>query len=146
VLTPQEADALMVIMRTLKSQGKSIIFITHKLKEVLEIADVITVMRLGQVVGTTTPAETNEAALATMMVGRDVNLVVEKPPANPGEVVLDVTNLFVQDDRGLTAVKESPSRCVLARSSRSPGSKETGRPNSSRRSPGCDARLRVRCY
>ena len=105
VLTPQEADALMVIMRTLKSQGKSIIFITHKLKEVLEIADVITVMRLGQVVGTTTPAETNEAALATMMVGRDVNLVVEKPPANPGEVVLDVTNLFVQDDRGLTAVK-----------------------------------------
>ena len=105
VLTPQEADALMVVMRTLKSQGKSIIFITHKLKEVLEIADVITVMRLGQVVGTTTPAETNEAALATMMVGRDVSLVVEKPPANPGDVVLEVTNLFVQDDRGLTAVK-----------------------------------------
>ena len=91
VLTPQEeADALMVIMRTLKAQGKSIIFITHKLlKEVLEIADVITVMRLGQVVGTTTPAETNEAALATMMVG-NVDLVVEKPPATPGEVVLDV--------------------------------------------------------
>jgi ABC-type uncharacterized transport system ATPase subunit len=105
VLTPQEADALMVVMRTLKAQGKSIIFITHKLKEVLEIADVITVMRLGQVVGTTTPAETNEAALATMMVGRNVSLVVEKPPANPGAVVLDVTNLFVQDDRGLTAVK-----------------------------------------
>ena len=105
VLTPQEADALMVVMRTLKAQGKSIIFITHKLKEVLEIADVITVMRLGQVVGTTTPAETNEAALATMMVGRNVSLVVEKPPANPGDVVLDVTNLFVQDDRGLTAVK-----------------------------------------
>jgi general nucleoside transport system ATP-binding protein len=105
VLTPQEADALMVVMRTLKAQGKSIIFITHKLKEVLEIADVITVMRLGQVVGTTTPAETNEAALATMMVGRNVNLVVEKPPATPGEVVLDVTNLFAQDDRGLTAVK-----------------------------------------
>jgi simple sugar transport system ATP-binding protein len=95
----------MVVMRTLKSQGKSIIFITHKLKEVLEIADVITVMRLGEVVGTTTPAETNEAALATMMVGRDVNLVVEKPPANTGDVVLEVTNLFVQDDRGLTAVK-----------------------------------------
>jgi simple sugar transport system ATP-binding protein len=104
VLTPQEADALMVVMRTLKAQGKSIIFITHKLKEVLEIADVITVMRLGQVVGTTTPAETDEAALATMMVGRDVDLVVDKTPAKPGEVVLDVTNLFVQDDRGLTAV------------------------------------------
>src|SRR5271154_2348864 len=105
VLTPQEADALMVVMRTLKAQGKSIIFITHKLKEVLEIADVITVMRLGEVVGTTTPAETDEAALATMMVGRDVSLVVEKPPAKPGDVVLEVTNLFVQDDRGLTAVK-----------------------------------------
>jgi simple sugar transport system ATP-binding protein len=106
VLTPQETDALIVVMRTLKSQGKSIIFITHKLKEVLEIADKITVMRLGQVVGTTTPAETNEAALATMMVGRDVNLVVEKPPAQIGDVVLNVANLFVQDDRGLTAVKD----------------------------------------
>jgi simple sugar transport system ATP-binding protein len=89
----------------LKAQGKSIIFITHKLKEVLEIADVITVMRLGEVVGTTTPVETDEAALATMMVGRDVSLVVEKPPAHTGDVVLEVTNLFVQDDRGLTAVK-----------------------------------------
>jgi len=146
VLTPQEADALMVIMRTLKSQGKSIIFITHKLKEVLEIADVITVMRLGQVVGTTTPAETNEAALATMMVGRDVNLVVEKPPANPGEVVLDVTNLFVQDDRGLTAVKGVSFEVRAGEILAFAGSKETGRPNSSRRSPGCDARLRVRCY
>jgi simple sugar transport system ATP-binding protein len=105
VLTPQEAEALIVVMRTLKAQGKSIIFITHKLKEVLEIADVITVMRLGQVVGTTTPAETNEAALATMMVGRDVSLTVAKAPAEPGDVVLEVANLFVQDDRGLTAVK-----------------------------------------
>jgi simple sugar transport system ATP-binding protein len=105
VLTPQEAEALMIVMRTLKAQGKSIIFITHKLKEVLEIADVITVMRLGEVVGTTTPDETNEAALATMMVGRDVNLVVQKPPAQLGDVTLEVTDLFVQDDRGLTAVK-----------------------------------------
>jgi ABC-type uncharacterized transport system ATPase subunit len=75
------------------------------LKEVLEIADVITVMRLGEVVGTTTPHETNEAALATMMVGRDVSLVVQKPPAHTGEVTLSVTDLFVEDDRGLTAVK-----------------------------------------
>ena len=105
VLTPQEAEALMIVMRTLKAQGKSIIFITHKLKEVLEIADVITVMRLGEVVGTTTPDETNEAALATMMVGRNVNLVVQKPPAHPGGATLEVTDLFVQDDRGLTAVK-----------------------------------------
>jgi ABC-type uncharacterized transport system ATPase subunit len=105
VLTPQEADALMVVMRSLKAQDKSIIFITHKLKEVLEIADVITVMRLGEVVGTTTPAESDEGALATMMVGRDVSLVVNKPPAQVGEIVLDVKNLFVQDDRGLTAVK-----------------------------------------
>ncbi len=105
VLTPQEADALMIVMRTLKTQGKSIIFITHKLKEVLEIADVITVMRLGEVVGTTTPDETDEAALATMMVGRDVSLVVQKPPAQTGDVALEVKDLFVQDDRGLTAVK-----------------------------------------
>ena len=105
VLTPQETDALMVIMRSLKASGKSIIFITHKLREVLEVADAITVMRLGQVVGTTTPQETDEEGLATMMVGRDVNLTVDKAPATPGEVVLRVQGLVAEDDRGLTAVK-----------------------------------------
>jgi simple sugar transport system ATP-binding protein len=82
VLTPQEVDDLFRIMRELTSQGVSIIFITHKLKEVLAIADRITVMRAGQVVGTVTPNETDEPHLAAMMVGREVILNVEKDPAN----------------------------------------------------------------
>ena len=105
VLTPQEADALIVVLRSLKASGKSIIFITHKLREVLAIADKITVMRLGEVVGHTTPAETSETGLASMMVGRDVHLTVDKKPATPGDVVLSVSDLHVEDDRGLTAVK-----------------------------------------
>ncbi len=105
VLTPQETDAFMVILRSLRDSGKSIIFITHKLREVLALADVITVMRLGRVVGVTTPAQADERSLATMMVGRDVNLVVSKEPASPGEVVLSVRDLYVEDERGLTSVK-----------------------------------------
>ncbi len=105
VLTPQETDALIEILKTLKEQGTSIIFITHKLREVLAIADVITVIRLGEVVGSTTPDEVNEEELASMMVGREVDLVVDKTPATPGDVVLSVSDLYVEDDRGLTAVK-----------------------------------------
>src|SRR5512136_2646083 len=78
VLTPQEAEDLFAIMRELTQKGVSIIFITHKLKEVLAIADRITVMRAGAVVGSTTPSETDEAKLATMMVGREVILEVKK--------------------------------------------------------------------
>jgi len=99
VLTPQEADELFVIMRGLVAQGKSIIFITHKLKEVLAVADRITVLRAGRVVGTTTPAETSEAQLATLMVGREVTLTVEKRMAQRGEVVLQVQDLRALDDR-----------------------------------------------
>ncbi len=104
VLTPQEADDLFRIMRDLTARGVSIIFITHKLKEVLAVADRITVMRAGEVVGHTTPQESNEQKLAAMMVGRDVLLQVEKKEAEPGEVVLDVADLQVNDSRGLTAV------------------------------------------
>jgi general nucleoside transport system ATP-binding protein len=104
VLTPQEADDLFVIMRSLTERGKSLIFITHKLREVLAVADRITVLRGGKVVGTTTPAETSQQDLATMMVGRDVNLTVDKGPADPREVVLDVRGLVVQDDRHLIAL------------------------------------------
>ena len=106
VLTPQETDAFMVILRSLKESGKSIIFITHKLREVFALADVITVMRLGEVVGVTTPAETDEGKLASLMVGRDVSFVVDKAPATPGEVVLDVRGLYAEDARGLTSVKD----------------------------------------
>jgi simple sugar transport system ATP-binding protein len=105
VLTPQEAEDLFVILRSLVEQGKSIIFITHKLKEVLAIADRITVLRDGRVVGSTTPAQTNEAELAAMMVGREVLLRVEKGPANPGEEVLAVRDLQVLDARDQLVVR-----------------------------------------
>jgi len=104
VLTPQEADDLVRIMRTLVAQGTSIIFITHKLREVLEIADRIMVLRGGRVVGEALPATSSEANLAAMMVGRDVILQVDKDVARPGATVLEVRGLQVRDDRGLLAV------------------------------------------
>ena len=104
VLTPQEAEEFFKVVHSMVEQGKSVIFISHKLKEVLEISDRITVLRNGKVVGTTTPDKATEASLANMMVGRDVILTVEKKPVNPGEVVLDVSNLGVRDDRHLLAV------------------------------------------
>lgn len=105
VLTPQEVAGLFEVIRSLISQGKSVIFISHKLKEVLEISDTIVVLRNGQVTGTTTPAESNERILASMMVGRDVILTVPKEPARPAEVVLDVENLYVMGDHGTMAVR-----------------------------------------
>ncbi len=104
VLTPQEAEDLFEVMRSLAAQGKSIIFITHKLKEVLAVADRISVLRAGRLVGTTTPDQATEASLAAMMVGREVLLTVDKLPAQPGEEVLRVEDLRVLDDRGLVAV------------------------------------------
>jgi len=104
VLTPQEVEEFFRIIRTLVEKGKSIIFITHKLNEVLAIADRIMVLRAGKVVGTTTPSESSKASLANMMVGREVFLTVDKPPAKPGQVVLDVNDLHVLDDRKLPAV------------------------------------------
>lgn len=99
VLTPQEVEELFKVIRSLVARGVSIIFISHKLKEVMAIADRITVLRDGHVVGTTRPAETSPAALARMMVGREVILTVDKKPAQPGEVVLDVQEVHVLDDR-----------------------------------------------
>jgi ABC-type uncharacterized transport system ATPase subunit len=100
VLTPQETEELFEIMQGLAEQGKSIIFISHKLKEVMTIADRVIVLRNGRVVGQTTPAESSEAELAEMMVGREVTLVVERGPASPGEVVLEVSDLAAVDSRG----------------------------------------------
>ena len=105
VLTPQEADDLFEVVRSLVARGKSVIFITHKLREVMAIADRITVLRNGRVVGTTTPAESGEQELAAMMVGRQVLLEVEKSPAQPSEPVLEVKDLEVMDDRGNVAVQ-----------------------------------------
>lgn len=99
VLTPQEADELFVIMRTLVQQGKSIIFITHKLREVLASADHISVMRAGKMVGSVKPAEASQNLLAEMMVGRNVILQIDKSDAHPMEDVLRVSGLRVFDDR-----------------------------------------------
>jgi general nucleoside transport system ATP-binding protein len=105
VLTPQEALELFEILRTLTREGISIIFITHKLNEVLEIADRITVLRRGKRVETISREGATEDALARAMVGREVLLRVDKAPADPGEVLLRVEDLHVRDDRGLEAVR-----------------------------------------
>lgn len=104
VLTPQEADDLFRVMRDLAARDVSIIFITHKLKEVLAVASRIVVMRDGRVVGASTPAEASEATLASMMVGRKVILQVPKNDARPGAVVVRVKDLSARDDRGHLAL------------------------------------------
>lgn len=101
VLTPQEADDLFKVMKELRKRGVSIIFITHKLREVLAVADDITVMRRGKVVGTARPETSNEASLAALMVGRDVAFRVDKKPVDLKETVLSVRDLTVEDDRGV---------------------------------------------
>lgn len=106
VLTPQEVDDLFKILRSLVQQGKSIIFITHKLREVLEVADRITVIRGGRVVGTVQPNQADKNQLAAMMVGRDVQLDLEKTPCQDGKTVLAVENLVVADSRHQIAVNE----------------------------------------
>jgi ABC-type uncharacterized transport system ATPase subunit len=104
VLTPQETVEIFQVLRRLAAEGTSIVFISHKLYEVLEIADRITVIRRGRVVGEADPKTATEEDLAEMMVGREVSLVVEKGPAHPGDVVLDVADLVVADDRGTVVV------------------------------------------
>src|SRR5262245_21152909 len=104
VLTPQEVEELFNIIKSLVAQGVSLIFITHKLKEVLAIADRITVIRRGRTVGTARPSEMDEKSLAEMMVGRAVELTVEKKPGEPTEPVLAVKNLHVKDERKGLAV------------------------------------------
>jgi simple sugar transport system ATP-binding protein len=99
VLTPQETREIFAVLRRLVAGGTSIIFISHKLDEVLEIADRVTVIRRGKVVGTRRPTETSESELATLMVGRAVSLRVDRGRSRPGDVVLDVRGLRATDDR-----------------------------------------------
>jgi ABC-type uncharacterized transport system ATPase subunit len=106
VLTPQEADELFAILKSLQAEGKSIIFISHKLHEVLEIADRITVLRRGKTIETVPREGATEESLAKLMVGREVLLRVEKTAAaQPGETVLELDDLHVRDQRGLEAVR-----------------------------------------
>jgi len=105
VLTPGETEDLFRVMRELRAGGRSIIFISHKLKEVQAIADAITVIRRGKVVGERPPS-TGSAELASLMVGRSVQLRVSKAPANPGDVVLDVQDLSVDGERGEHSVRD----------------------------------------
>lgn len=96
VLTPQEIKELMQIMKNLAAEGKSILFITHKLNEIMEVSDRCSVLCKGRYIGTVDIANTSKEELSRMMVGRDVKFTVDKAPANPGEVVLDVKNLSVE--------------------------------------------------
>jgi general nucleoside transport system ATP-binding protein len=104
VLTPGEVDDFFGVVRSLVDQGKSIIFITHKLREVLAVADRITVLRNGKVAGSADPKTATQQSLANLMVGRDVVFQVEKGEAAPGDVALSIDGLVVQDDRGVTTV------------------------------------------
>src|SRR5215510_15890313 len=105
VLTPQEADHLFRILRALRVEGKTVVLITHKLREIREVTDVVTVMRQGQVVATLPTAGTTPEQLAELMVGRRVSLRVDKTPAHPGEAVLEVADLRVEDALGVERVK-----------------------------------------
>ncbi len=106
VLTPQETDDLFRVLRGLVQQGKTIIFITHKLREVLAISDTVTVLRRGRVVGEMLTKNTNQAEIARMMVGREVLLRVDKAPAKPGDVALRVEHLSVNTEQDLPAVRD----------------------------------------
>ncbi len=105
VLTPGEVDDFFGVVRTLVDKGKSIVFITHKLREVLAVADRITVLRGGRSVGEADPTTATEQDLANLMVGRDVVFTIDKPPATPTAAVLTVRDLTVADDRGIETVR-----------------------------------------
>ncbi|MBB3266503.1 simple sugar transport system ATP-binding protein [Azospirillum sp. OGB3] len=105
VLTPQETDHLFRILRALRGQGKTVVIITHKLREIMELTDNVTVMRRGQVVANVATADTSREELAELMVGRKVLLRVEKAPATPGPAVLEVSGLRVRDGAGVERVK-----------------------------------------
>ena len=105
VLTPQEIDKLIEIMHDLIAKGKTIIIITHKLREIMQSADECSIIRRGVYMGTVDVKKSSETELASKMVGRNVNLKVEKTPATPGEVVLSVRDLTVKDERGIEQVR-----------------------------------------
>src|SRR5580692_11324741 len=106
VLTPAEADQLFAMLRVLKSQNKTIVFITHKLREIMNLTDRVSVMRRGEIVATFETSATSPPELADAMVGRKVILKIEKSPSRPGKVAMEVRGLSVRDDRGVTRVED----------------------------------------
>jgi len=106
VLTPAEADHLFRILNNLKKEGKTIVFITHKLREVMEITDTVSVMRQGKMTATVKTSETNPSALAELMVGRKVLLRVNKQTSTPGNTTLEINNLNVIDNQGVQRLKD----------------------------------------
>ncbi|MEL6986136.1 MAG: ATP-binding cassette domain-containing protein, partial [Actinomycetota bacterium] len=104
VLTPQEVDDLFVVLRQMTEAGRGLVFISHKLREVMDLSNRITVLRNGRVTGSTVPAQTSRQQLAEMMVGREVNLAPDKPPVETGDIRLLLRNVRVTGDRGTLAV------------------------------------------
>ena len=130
VLTPQEIEGLFEVMDLLKRQGKSIIFITHKLKEVLRVADRIVVLRDGRVAGEADPKTATQASLAAMMVGREVILTVEKEPAHAGRGGAGCAGAVARwANTASASCTGSRSRCAPGRSSALPGCRATAKPN-----------------
>jgi general nucleoside transport system ATP-binding protein len=139
VLTPAEADQLFRILGRLKSEGKTIILITHKLREIMEITDTVSVMRRGQMVGHVQTADTSPPELAELMVGRKVLLRVEKKPATPGAMVLEVRNLNVTDDKGVQRLRDVS---FSIRRGRDPWHRRASRATGSRNCSKCWAAMR----
>ena len=143
VLTPQETDELLGVMKELAASGTSIVFITHKLREVLAVSDRVYVLRQGAVVGEVATKDTDARGLATMMVGREVVLSIDKADATPAESVLTIADLHVKDDRDLGAVNGFTPRGARRRDRRRRG-RRGQRPARARRGPRRDAQGRVR--
>ena len=143
VLTPQETDELLGVMKELAASGTSIVFITHKLREVLAVSDRVYVLRQGAVVGEVATNDTDARGLATMMVGREVVLSIDKADATPAETVLTITDLHVKDDRDLGAVNGFTLE-VRAGEIVGVAGRRGQRPARARRGPRRDAQGRVR--
>ena len=135
VLTPQEIDELMEIMRGFKKEGKSILFITHKLNEIMAVADRCTVLRKGKYMGTVDIKDTTKEELSRMMVGRDVQLQVDKKPADPGEAVLDVKNVTMHNSQHKKDCRQERLVPGARRRDRLPGGHRGQRPDRVRLRP-----------
>lgn len=143
VLTPQETEDLFAAVRRLRDNGMTVLFISHKLREVREISDKVSVMRAGSLVGTVVTADATERSLASMMVGRDMSLDVDRTPARPGRPPCGY-GASATTPRPASPSTASPSTSPPERSSVWPASRATARVNSPRSSPGCAAAPRAR--